>query len=381
MLHPNFHILLFFAWLIRQIGPDSDYNSSEVQNKGLELLNECLKIHEFEPISGLKDIDSVDVTRELSHIDIVAFIKTKGGRNIGLIIENKVGAQESRKNQLIDYCAEGKKIIDENFKNQKSDKVFIYLKSDYDYDDPLTRFDENRNIVKTNFKIINFKKLFEIFDASKNFEDSILKSYAWWMENKYKYIKHKLTVDIGELLSINKGPKLLENDHIGQTRLIKNIFVKSFNNKQPECAEKDVNGYHRYYYTSKLDSGMFIKLGTNSGSPWTELWFSEKPVLSDISFFYRLQFNRLEPLFHARLGYWDKNNRSSEKQNLHDKYLTLIDKHGMKNLKTDFKFNPNNQVSSMSTFRILGEPIEILQKIEELHFDFLSEIEKEKLVK
>jgi hypothetical protein len=158
----------------------------------------------------------------------------------------------------------------------------------------------------------------------------------------------------------------LQNDHIGQTHLIKNIFNKSFEKcKLPICSEKDKNGHHRYYYSND----MFIKLGTDKGSPWTELWFSE---ISDVSYFYRLQLNKPEPLFHARLGYWGKGKRSNEKAKIQDRYVKLIDKHGLLNLKTKFNFNPNNYVSSLSAFSILEKPIEALQKIEELHLEFIS---------
>jgi|SRR3972149_6494857 len=114
----------FFSWLINQIDPQSDY-SLEVREKGLELVNECLKTHKIKPINGLGDIDSAIVKRELSHIDIAAFINTKSGRKIGIIIENKVGAQESRKNQLTDYFKEGTKLIEEHFKKAESEKILF----------------------------------------------------------------------------------------------------------------------------------------------------------------------------------------------------------------------------------------------------------------
>ena len=355
----------FFSWLIKQIDPKS-YYSLEVREKGLELVNECLKTHKIKPINGLGDIDSAIVERELSHIDITAFIYTKSGRKIGIIIENKVGAQESRKNQLTDYFKEGTKLIEEHFKKAESEKIFIYLKSDYDFDDPLTRFDSNGNVVTTNFKKIDWREIYKIFEKSKSSEDSILQSYACWIKKKYDSIENKLNVS--HLLLPNEGIKLLKNDHIGQVHLIKEIFAKLFGDKKPFCGKKDESGYHRWYYLSDL----YLKLGTDKGSPWSELWFSEES--NGLNYFYRLQPNVPEPLLHARLGCWVSENPIAEKQGLYNKYINLIYKHGLSNLKSKFKFNPNNNESTLSAFNLIGASIEELRRIEELHLDFLSSV-------
>ncbi len=358
----------FFAWLISQADPKSDY-TIDVRTKSLEFINECLKIYKFDPITELENINSVIVKRELKHIDIVAFITTKTCRKIGLIIEKKVGAQESRKNQLREYFAKGTSIIDNHFNSMENEKVFIYLKSGYDFDDPLTRFDKKRNIIPTNFKKINFQKLYAIFPVSKIYKDSILRSYTSWIKKNYDSVMYKLNIE--RLLSRQEGSDLLTEDHIGQTYLIKNIFVKSFNeHKNPICSEIDKNGHYCYYYTDD----MFIKLGYDrGGSPWSELWF---PKISDISYFYRIQLNKPDPLFHVRLGYWDKGNRSLEKQSLHEKYLTLIEAKGLTHLKANLKFNSSNLSSCMSAFKVLEKSIEDLQMIEGLHFDFISAINK-----
>ena len=165
------------------------------------------------------------------------------------------------------------------------------------------------------------------------------------------------------MLSPNEGIELLKNDHIGQVHLTKEIFAKSFRDKKTICGEKDKSGYDCWYYGPYF----FLKLGTDKGSPWSELWFPKES--DDLNYFYRLQPNVPEPLLHARLGYWGSENRIAEKQGLHNKYINLIDKHGLSNLKS--KFNPNNYVSTLSAFNLIRNSIEELRKIEELHLDFL----------
>ncbi len=343
----------------------------EIREKGLELVNECLKSHRIAPINGLGDIDSATVKRKLSHIDIAAFINTKSGRKISIIIENKVGAQESRRDQLTDYFKKGTTLIDKYFRNTESEKIFIYLKSDYDYDDPLTRFDLNGQVVATNFKKIGWRDVYRIFGTSKSSEDSILRSYACWIKKKHDSIEYKLNVN--RLLSPSEGIELLKEGHIGQVHIIKEIFAKSFRDKRPSCGKKDENGYHRWYYGSNF----YLKLGTDKGgSPWSELWFPEDSA-EDLCYLYGLRLNKSKPLLHAVLGYWGSGNRIAEKQDLYARYINLINKHGLSNLKSEFKFNPNNHKSTLCAFNLIGNPIEELRKIEELHLDFLSIIKRE----
>jgi hypothetical protein len=354
----------FFAWLISQIAPKSDYHA-DVSEKGLELVNECLIISGNSTINKLEDIDKIVVKRELSHIDIVVFIRAKNNRKIGIIIENKVGAQESRKRQLLDYFEEGQKLIDGYFKNEKNEKVFIYLKSDYDYDDPLVRFDSKRKLISTNFKKIGWKSLYRIFENSKSSNDSILKSYSYWIEEKHNLIESKL--NINTQISSSKGIEQLEEDHVGQVHILKSVFCELFDGKKPFCGEKDDNGYYRWYYKPNI----FVKLGTDKGSPWSELWFSDLGF-DELSFFYRIQLNKPQPLLHARLGYWGTEDRIKEKKELYERYMICVKKYGLLDLTSNFKFNSNNYVSTLCAFKLIGNSIEQLSEIQKIHLDFIG---------
>jgi len=356
----------FFAWLIKQIDPQSDY-SLEVREQGLELVNECLKTYHLERINGLEDIDLVEVEREVkrenSKIDITAFIRTKSGRKIGIIIENKVGAQESRKNQLLDYYKNGENIIKEHFKANDAEKVFIYLKSDYDYDDPLVRQDSEGKLSPTRFEKINWKDLYHLFEKRTDSQDSILRSYALWIKEKHDSIQEKLNKPIEHLLS----EKI--NNQIEQERLIKEIFEKTFSDKKtPSWSKKDRHGYLFYYYGPEL----FLKLGiSRGGGRWTELWFEDEK--KSLNYFYRIEAGK--SFIYAKLGCWERDSVVREKaelkkKELRDKYISLIENR-IKSDRDNSSSKPT-YATIIGAFNFQGKSIKDLRKIEEVHFDFLK---------
>jgi hypothetical protein len=349
----------FFAWLICQTDPSSDY-STAVREQGLSVVNTCLKSHNIDPIEKLEDIESTIVERESFHIDITVFIKTKTGRNVGIIIENKIGAHESRKNQLMDYYSSGKKWITEQSKGKPTEEAFVYLKSDYDFEDPLVRKDDNNNLITLKFKKIDWQKIYHLFKDNIHSDDSIIRSYACWITKKYQSILNHL--DVNRLLSGNDGRDLLKS-HIGQVTLIKSIFDKLFKDyKRPCCREKDKNGYLRFYYQKDYP---FFKLGTDKGSPWSELWLSE---MSDSHYYYRLQINAQGPLLHARLY----GGTEEKRKYFREEYEKLIDKHGLSEFKANLR--PSNikyYAYTMFSFVLLEKSIEELRKIEDVNNDFL----------
>jgi len=376
----------FFAWLISQIDPGSSGYDKAVRTKGLELVNKMFEKYAFNPIPSLKDIESATVEREesvrrgKSRIDIIAYIRLKDGTNIGLVIENKVGADESSRNQLADYHKDGTELIKKHFYHEASDKVFIYLKSDYDFEDPLVRFKLDKNTDRvlatkpTRFRKIDWRDLYTLFQNTLSTPDSILKSYSRWIKKKHDSIQSKL--DLSRLLSKIEGAKLLK-DHIGQVQLIKNIFKKHFSKKHPIFAGRDHNNYTRYYYSR--DPQFFLKLGFDQGgTQWTQVWFPRVGKAGEIGFFYEVKVRTIrggdEPFIRAEVGYWGKKNKVNEKRKINTAYANLIPKYNLEQIRCNFQFKANKKVSSLYAFELVGHNIQTLQKIEDLTDDFLKQL-------
>lgn len=210
-------------------------------------------------------------------------METRTGRRLAVFIENNVGAEESRKDQLISYATEAEKLMKKwGWESINDQKVLIYIKSEYDYDDPLAYRNDKGEIISKGFKI-NWIDLYNLFgpidrDFNRFSSNSIILNYSEWIREKYKSIQNALRVTEEE--DNRKRNRILNESHIGQIAVMKNIFKRAFNNSQPRWAEKDKHVYVRYYYDN-----VYIKLGRDKGRPWTELWFSEDTEGSEPWFF------------------------------------------------------------------------------------------------
>jgi len=361
----------FFAWLIKQIAPDARGYNKEVRDTALKVVNEMLRINGLSPISSLADIESCDVKPEEKgekvRIDITVYIRSRYGRNIGIIIENKIGAHESRKDQLKDYHETGINLIDEHFKHVDplcAEKAFVYMKTDYDFEDPLVRRDDSDNCVPTNFKKMNWKAIYGLFGTTR-FEDPILRSYSEWIERQHASIATKLNVSCW--LSSPDAEDILGQDHIGQVALLKCVFPQLLKG-QPSCAGKDKDNYLRFCYGDNL----YISLGSDKGRPWTQLWGGWQ--MAGAEFFYRLQQRTRQgkpcSLLEAKLC-GDNPSQKNTILNIYDPLVRDLFPKGITDANTCFI--PTDWETTMGAFVLVGSDIATLKHIEILHERFVGQ--------
>jgi hypothetical protein len=349
----------FFAWLIQQIDPNAVRYGRNVRDLALELVNRMLIALGNPPIGNLSDVQKCEVMREERHIDITAYIRLRD-RGIGLVIENKVGTHESREHQLADYRQVGNELIKEHFEDLPAQSAFKYLKSDYDFEDPLVRCDGSGNRLDTGFRKFNWKNIHWLF-SDKTFHDSILDSYSSWISANHDRIERSL--DVGILLS-SGGEKILATHHSGQVAMIKAIFSRLLSSKRP-CSLQNKDGYLWIRYNCEL----FILMGTDRGNPWTQLWGWRK---DGFRIFYRLQIhyegNAPKPLLHIKTYGDEKSTGVTEKNQIKDLCKQMVDRHKLSGLWHDpSRFRPNAWETDIGSFGLVSTSIETLKRIEDLH--------------
>jgi hypothetical protein len=357
----------FFAWLIKQIDPDAHEYGQDVREAALKFVNRMLtKFSDrcVQPIASLEDVKSCSVKREEEHIDVTAYIRLKDSRRIGLIIENKVGAQESRPGQLRDYFEKGSELTQNHLGTYAPEIAFIYLKSDYDFEDPLVRCDGEGARVITNFRKLDWKSLYDLFGHQK-FDDSILMSYASWISEKYEWIEQRLKTD--NLLGQGVGKMLAS--HEGQTALIKAVFSRLIGDKKPCSAEQKSGCLHIRYNCES-----YMKLGSNRGEPWTQLWGWNHGKLT---LFYRLQMHYQdkgpEPRLHLKTYSDGQDVATDDKVRIKELYETLIHQYSLSDIWQDpNRWTPQAWETDMGSFKLVGNSIEDLKRIEDLHEELVK---------
>ena len=364
----------YFAWLIKQIDPQANGYSLEVQTTGLEVVNEMLALSSVSTIATLEDVDRCEVVTEKSipgcRFDIVAFLRLKSGRNIQIIIENKLGAQESSPDQLERYLKRGQEVINPKFQWKDPERHFVYLKADYDYEYLPGSLHDSAGAELPQFRMFNWRRLNDIF-GKKEFFDSILKSYSQWISDKHESISKKLIVQ--NLLSPEQGSELL-NDHIGQVTLLKHIFPELLKNKVKNV-KKDSLGYHRYYYEGDK---IYLIVGTDRGTPWTQLWGWD---VRGMDLYYRLQCRFRKGSPEPRLEVKVYNQQEKKDQSVMEK-LKEIEKHhydliqelNLEDIRLNKRASGGKRELTINSFRLIGTDVTKLQQIENLHEKFLETV-------
>lgn len=354
------------------MAPDADSYGTEVADMALELVNQMLTDYGgrfsnrcLGPIGSLADIQSCVVKREEGHIDITAYITLVNGRNIALIIENKVGAHESRQGQLVDYFRVGMELTNANFAGRDSEIVYIYLKSDYDFEDPLIRCDGKGNRIDTGFSKLDWKAVYLLF-GNRKLADSILKSYSSWISSNRELIEQSL--DVANLLSPG-GQEILKRRHMAQVALIRSVFSRLIGEKKP-CSFENQLPYIRIRY----DCDTFILIGTDRGSPWTSVWRWKK---GEMDILYRLQIHYQgdspEPRLHLKTYSQEKQKDVEEKARISDLYKELIEKYKLSDIWSDTRrWSPGGWETDIGSFILVGNSIERLKRIEDLHEEFVQ---------
>ncbi len=363
----------FYAWLIQQVHPEANGFDREVRETGRELINQMLSLSEASTISDLNEIEKCVVKTERSknrcRFDIVVFLRLNSGRNIGIIVENKLSSNESRPDQLKTYLEEGEKLIKLEFNVEEPEQHFIYLKADWDYGYTLEGIQNSEGPPQRRFRMINWQTINKIFGERK-YSDSILKSYSEWISNKHKSISSKLAIE--NLLSPQIDENLL-NDHISQTTIFRHMFPKLL--RKPQSFEKDKDGYTRYHYDEW--GNIFMKLGNEkNGTPWSQLWGWD---LGNMDLFYRIQLRphngKLEPRLEVKV-YSRKEKKDHEVvarvEKLKSQYHNLTAESDLAPMLIPKRSAKGQWELLVTSFRLNGFDIEKLPQIENIHNEFVK---------
>ncbi|CAG36830.1 PDDEXK-like family protein [Desulfotalea psychrophila] len=245
----------FYAWLLENLNPKHT-STPETKQVALEFTNYCLGKATIAPLAAV-DIKDLQVTTEQQlnktcRIDIYAKFTKIDDSLIHLFIENKVQANETKKDQLIEYdkAIKGKALT--------GDIAEIYLKSGYDFADPLHCKDIKGKVVcKGTFKKINWQDLQIIFSPHRGASSDFIRDMASCVENKYNFINSQKSASSFADFDLN--------DHVGQSFLLQTIFHSCFSSNVP-LYTSTVNGRTRTHYNNKC----YLQVGNSKGKPWTK---------------------------------------------------------------------------------------------------------------
>ncbi|CAG36760.1 unknown protein [Desulfotalea psychrophila LSv54] len=249
----------FYAWLLENLNPK--YTSTPaIKQAALDFTNHCLTKVSI-PTLAVADIKALEVATEYPlnpncRIDIYAKFTRYGEDPIHLFIENKVQANETKKDQLVQYHDEIKN--KETKGHITGDIAEIYLKSGYDFADPLCYKDIKGIVVsKGAFKKINWQDLWAIFSPHRAIGSDFVRDMAACVENKYNFIDNQRSATTLADFTLS--------DHVGQSFLLQIIFHSYFTTNAP-LYTSTANSRTRTHYNNKC----YLQVGNSRGRSWTK---------------------------------------------------------------------------------------------------------------
>jgi hypothetical protein len=292
----------FYAWLIDNL--NNEFNPTEnVKIVALDFVNNCLE-KTLKIKIELNDISSVLVKKEYklnnrNKIDVFAELTLKNSEKIKLFIENKTNSNETKNNQLLIYSNLLKK-------KYPKDKISMnYLKSDFDFDDPLLYKNKATESIepKGDFKKVNWKDLYGTFSHHTSSDNDFIRDFSSKVCLKHDEIQSQLKAC--EINEFNLAT------HIGQHCFIKKVFNSLLRGGDVLYTE----GPNHFYGNKNV-----IMLGTSFGSPW--ILFKPFHRWRDIGF----RIDKLTKGHFLRAGIYIPKDKLAEcKSEIKNKYDIFLD--------------------------------------------------------